>query len=245
MAEGGGFGFAEGAEFAGAALGDGAGEFVCKGGGFGAGALGKRENVKIGEGERLDESNGRGVVVFGFAGENGGVGEAVMDEFDAAGVMLRAVPAVHGGEDAVGGRLKGHVKVLGDAIGGSEEIDEVLGNVEGLDGATAEAFDGGFAENFAEEIFEFDPGGKIAAVGAEIDPAENDFAESRFGEALDFMNHGLRWKAAASPADEGDHAVGEAGIAAVLDFEGGAGVIPFPAEDGGGEEGALFENITG
>src|SRR5260370_19206448 len=167
-----------------------------------------------------------------------------MDEFDAAGVMLRAVPAVHGGEDAVGGRLKGHVKVLGDAIGGSEEIDEVLGNVEGLDGDSGEAFDGGFAENFAEEIFEFDPGGKIAAVGAEIDPAENDFAESRFGEALDFMNHGLRWKAAASPADEGDHAVGAAGIAAVLDFEGGAGVVSLPPQGSGGGGSTVVGNIA-
>ncbi len=49
LAEGGGFFFAEGAEFAGAALDDGAGDFAGKGGGFGAGALGKREDVEIGE----------------------------------------------------------------------------------------------------------------------------------------------------------------------------------------------------
>jgi len=43
LAEGGGFGFAEGAEFAGAALDDGAGDFVRKRGGFGAGALRKEK----------------------------------------------------------------------------------------------------------------------------------------------------------------------------------------------------------
>src|SRR5229473_4668698 len=66
LAEGGGFGFAEGAQLAGAALDDGAGDFVRKRGGFGAGALRKRENVKIGEGERFDEGERSGVVVFGF-----------------------------------------------------------------------------------------------------------------------------------------------------------------------------------
>src|SRR5207245_11383752 len=71
VAEGGGFGFAEGAEFAGAALDDGAGDFVCESGGFGAGALRKRENVELGEGEAFDEGERGGVVVFGFAGEAG------------------------------------------------------------------------------------------------------------------------------------------------------------------------------
>ena len=39
-------------------------------------------------------------------------------------------------------------------------------------------------------------------------------------------------EAAAFSADEGDDAIGAAGIAAVLNFERGAGVVPFPAEDG-------------
>lgn len=187
MAEGRGFGFAEGAEFAGAALDSGAGDFVCKRGGFGAGALGKRENVEIGEREAFDESHGCGVVVFGFAGEagddvgaNGGVGEAFMDEFDAAGVMLGAIPAVHGGENAVGSRLQWHVEMLGDAIGRGEEVDEVLGDVEGLDGADAETLDGGFAEDAAKYGFEFDARRKIAAVSAEVDAAEDDFVVAGF-----------------------------------------------------------------
>src|SRR5882762_10104297 len=54
-AKGDGFGFAEGAQFAGAALRDAAGDFVGKSGGFGAGAFGKGEDVEVGEGQALDE----------------------------------------------------------------------------------------------------------------------------------------------------------------------------------------------
>ncbi len=257
LAEGGGFGFAEGAQFTSAALDRGAEEFVRKHGGFGAGALRKRENMKVGEREAFDEGHGCGVVIFGFAGEagdyvgaDGSVGEAFMDELDAAGVMFGAIPAVHGGENAVGGGLQGHVEVLGDAIGGSEEIDQVSRDVKGLDGADAEAFDGGFVEDAAEEVFEFDAGGEVAAVGAEVNAAENDFAgwkrgAQRFGvdrqeclshcEALNFADDRVWREAAALAADERDYTVGAAGVAAVLDLEGGAGVIAFSAEDGGGE----------
>ena len=252
MAEGGGFGFAEGAEFAGAALDGGAGNFVCERGGFGAGAPGEREDMEIGEGEAFDEGHGGGVVVLGFAGEagddvgaDGGMGESFVNEFDAAGVVLGAIPAVHGGENAVGGGLQGHVEVLGDAIGGGEEVDQVLRDIERFDGADAETLDGGFAEDAAEEGFEFDARGKIAAVSAEVDAAENDFAEARLREALDFMNDGIGREAAAFAADERDNAIGAAGVAAVLDFESGASVIGFAAEDGGGEEVGAIEDVAG
>src|SRR6202022_943017 len=135
--------------------------------------------------------------------------------------------------------------MLGDAVGGSEEINEVLCNVEGLDGADAEALDRCFVENAAEEVFEFEAGGKIAAVGAEVDAAENDFAVSRFAELLYFPDDCFRWQTAASPADERDDAVGAAGVAEVLDFEGGGSVIPFPAEDRGGKKFGAVEDVAG
>ena len=91
-------------------------------------------------------------------------------------------------------------------------------NVERLDGADTKAFDRRFAEDAAEEVFEFDAGRKIAAVSAEVDAAENDFAISRFGQAMDFVNDGVGREAAASSADEGDDAVGATGVAAVLDL---------------------------
>ena len=64
-------------------------------------------------------------------------------------------------------------------------------------------------------------------------------------ETLDFADDFGGREAAALAADEGDDAVGAAGVATVLDFESGAGVMPFPAEDGSGEQDALFENIAG
>ncbi len=145
-AEGGGFSFAEGAEFAGAALDGGGGDLVGGLGGFGAGAGGVGEDVEVGEGVAVDEGQGGGMVGFGFTreagddvGADGCVREAVVDQVEAAGVVFGAVPAVHGGEDGVGGGLEGHVEVLGDADGLGEEVDQVLGNVLGLDGADAEA----------------------------------------------------------------------------------------------------------
>ncbi len=244
-------GFADGAEFTGAALDDDARDFVQKIGSFSARAFRERENVEIGEGKALDEGKRSGMIVFGFAGETGNdVGadssmrEAFADQFDAAGIGLGAIPAVHGGEDSVGGGLQRHMEVLGDAIGPSEKIDEVLGNVERLNGADAETLDRCFAEDAAEEIFEFDAGRKVAAVGAEIDAAEDDFAIAGFGEALDFPNN-LRWgQAAALAPDEGDDAVGAAGVAAVLDFESRPGVVPFSTEDGCGEEFRAVEDVA-
>ena len=63
-----------------------------------------REDVEIGERSALDEI-GCGAVIFGgFAGEagddvgtEGRVGQAVVDELDATGVVFGAVPAVHTG----------------------------------------------------------------------------------------------------------------------------------------------------
>src|SRR5882762_8115184 len=135
--------------------------------------------------------------------------------------------------------------MLGDAIGRGEEIDEVLGDVEGFDGADAEALDGSFVKDAAEEIFEFDAGGKIAAVSAEVDTAEDDFAIARFGEALDFLDNCVGGQAAASPANKRDDAVGTPGIAAVLDLERGAGVVSFSPEHRRAKQHLLLEYISG
>ena len=123
-AEGGGFAFGERTEFASAALDDVTGEVIWEGGGFGARALRVRKDMEVGERQALDEGKSGGVVGLGFAreagddvGADGGVGEKLMDQLDAAGVMLGAVPAVHGGEDAVGAGLQRHMEVLGDAVG--------------------------------------------------------------------------------------------------------------------------------
>src|SRR6202165_5449824 len=162
------------------------------------------------------------------------MGEALADELGAPGIMLGAVPAMHGGKDAVGTGLERHVEVLGDAIGGSEEIDEVLRDIERLDRADAQALDGRFVEDAAEEVLEFDARRESAAVGSEVDTAENDFAVFRFAEAFNFLDDGFGREAAALTSNEGDDTVGAAKIGAILNLERRAGVIPFPTEDGSG-----------
>ncbi len=239
----GGFAGGESAEFPGTALDEVARKMICESGGAGAGARGIGENMKVGERTGFDELQGGGVIGAGFAGEasddigaDGGVWQMVVDEFDAAGVVLGPIPAMHGGEDAIRGGLQRHVEVRSDAIGDGKEFDEVLGDVEGFDGADAQALDGGFVKDAAEEIEKFDARGEVAAVGAQIDAAENDFAKTGVSEALYFGEHGLRRQAAGFAANEWNHTEGAAGVAAILDFEGGACVISFPAEDGGDKD---------
>jgi len=168
-----------------------------------------------------------------------------LNEFDTAGVVFGAIPAMHGGQDVVGSGLQGHVEVGRDAVRGGEQFDEVLGNVERLNGADTQAFDGSFPKNATEEIAEFDARGKVTAVSAEVDAAENDFAETRIGKALDFGENGLRRQAAGLAADKWNHAEGTARVAAVLDFQRGASVIPFPAEDRGDENVSEGGDVAG
>ena len=95
---------------------------------------------------------------------------------------------MHGGENAIGRGLQRHVEVLSDARCGSEQRDQILGHVERLDRADANTLDRRFVENATQEIVEFHTRRKIAAISAEIDAAENDFAIARFAEASDFCD---------------------------------------------------------
>src|SRR5258708_35210029 len=97
------------------------------------------------------------MVGFGFSrkasddvGADGRVGQEVVDEFDAAGVVFGAIPAMHGGQDAVGSGLQRHVEMRGDAVVRSEEIDEIVRYVERFDGADAQALNGCLFEYAAE-----------------------------------------------------------------------------------------------
>ena len=250
-AERGGFGFAEGAQFAGAAFDGLMGHLIGKRGGAGAGALRIGKDMKVSEREALDERQRGGVIFFPFArktgddvGADGGVRKKRVDELDAAGIVFDAIPAVHSREDAIGAGLQRHVKVLGKAIICGKKLDEILSDVERLDGADAEALDGRFVEDAAEQFDKLEARREFAAPGAEIDAAQNDFAEAGAAEAAEFVEDALRWKAAGFAADERDDTEGAAGIASVLNFEGWASVIAFPAEDGSDEDFGLGEDVA-
>jgi len=58
------------------------------------------------------------------------------------------------------------VKVLGDAIGASAKGNEILGDIERLDGTDAETREWGFVEDAAKKIEKIKAGSKIAAPGA-------------------------------------------------------------------------------
>ena len=137
------------------------------------------------------------------------------------------------------------MEVMGDAIGGREEFDKVPSNIEWLDGADAEAFNGGFVEDAANEIEKSDARREVAAVGAEVDTAEDDFAKAGGGEALNFLENDFGREAAALAPNERYHAIRTAAVAAVLNLEHGPGVIPFSAEKGRGQESSLFEDVAG
>jgi hypothetical protein len=191
------------------------------------------------------------MIGFGFAGESGdyvradsGVGQKFADEADAASVMLSAIPAVHGGQNIVRAGLQRHVEMASDAIGAGEKGDEVLRYVEWLDGTDTEARERRFIENAMKKIENVGAWRKISAPGAEIDTAQNDFLKAGIAEAADFSENGFGRKAAAFAADEGDNAKGTAIVAAILNFENRASVIPFPAEDGCNEDLRLIEDVA-
>ena len=78
------------------------------------------------------------------------VHELLADEFDTARVVHGAIPAMHGGQNAVGRRLQRHVKMLGDARSGSEQRDQILGDIERFDRADAQALNPGLVKNAAK-----------------------------------------------------------------------------------------------
>ena len=252
LAKGSGLGFAQGPKFTGAAMDDLAGELRFERGGFCAWARRVGKDMEIGERERIDELERGFMIGFGFAGENGdyvsaygGVGEKFADELNATGIVLGAIPAMHGGEDAVCAGLKRHVEMLGDSVRAGEERDEILRDIERLDGTDAETSEGRFVKNAAEEIEDVDARNEITAPGAEIYATEDDFLEAGIAEAVDFGEDSFGRKASAFATNERDDAEGATIIATVLNLESGASVIPFPAEDGRDENIARFENVTG
>ena len=142
--------------------------------------------------------------------------------------------------------------MLRDAASGGEEIDQVAGDVHGFDGADAETFDGGFVEDALQQIDKFDARGEIAAPGAEIDPAQDDFARAGGEESADFAENIVWREAAAASAHERDHAVRAAVVATILNFQDGACVTRndaveagIVAENGSREDVRLFKDVAG
>src|SRR5438874_6859978 len=213
---------------------DSPGHVIRKRGSFGARTLRIRENVEIGERAAFDESKCRGVICFVLAGKtcddigaDGGMREPLADKFYASSVMFGTIPAVHSREDAVGAGLQRHVEMLSEPLARSKQLHQILRNIHRLDGADAQAFDGGLIQNAPKQALELHARGEVAAVGAKIDSAQDDFAVVRLAELLKLANHGIRRQASALPANERNHAKRAPGIAAILNLERWTRVISF------------------
>ena len=110
------------------------------------------------------------------------------------------------------------MEVWRDTVVVSEEFDKVLGDVERLNGAEAQAFDGGLGHDAPEQFEEVDAWDKVASVGTKIDSAENDLPESGVGQPLKFAQDYGQGQATGTPPDERNHTKRTAGIAAVLNL---------------------------
>src|SRR2546429_1836015 len=155
----------------------------------------------------------RGVILFCLAGEacdcvgaDGGMGEVLANEFNTARVVLGTIPAVHGSEDAIRARLQRHVEVLGKPFGRSKELNQVLRDVHGLDGTEAQMLNGRLLQNATKQVSELHLRREVAAIIAEGDAAQDDFAIARIGELLELANDGFRRQATTLSADKGNHA---------------------------------------
>jgi hypothetical protein len=151
---------------------------------------------------------------------------------------------VHGGENAIRSGLQRQMKMLGNAIRGSEEIDQIASDIHGLEGTDAKTFERRTIANLTQQISELDAGSKVAAVTAEIDPTQNDFLETSGAQFMDFAEHLVRRKAAASSAHKWNHTVGTAIIAAILNLQNRTGMSVLTAEDWRGQPRVALENIA-
>ena len=181
--------------------------------------------MQIGERALVDEAQCRRVIQFGFAGKagedvgaQGRMRQGFVDQFDAAGVVFGAIPAMHGREHTIGGRLQGHMEVRGDSCAGSEQIDQVSGDIERLDGTDTQPLNFRLLEDLPEQVEEFDARGEVAPVAAQVDATQNNFAEAAFGQVADFAKVASNRLAAGFAADERNDAERAAGVAAVLNL---------------------------
>jgi len=84
---------------------------------------------------------------------------------------------------------------------------------------------------------------EVSSPAAEIDPAEDDFAIAGVDQRVHLANDPIGRKRTALTADVGNHAEGTAVVAAVLNFQVGAGAFIGGIEDGSSQEFGVSEDI--
>jgi len=158
--------------------------------------------------------------------------------------MLGAVPAMHRCENSIRGRLQRNVEMTGDAVRRSNESNEVFGDVHGLDRAEADALKLRIIQNAAQKVDETCAGNQIAAVTAEMDSAEHNFAIAARDQGIQFFDDARGREAAAISANRRNYAESAAVITSVLNFQDRARVLRFTAFDRRDEDVGLREDVT-
>ena len=96
----------------------------------------------------------------------------------AAGIVFRAIPAMHGGEDAIHTALQRHMKVRGHAIICGEKLYEISCNIHGFDRADAQTLHGCFMEYASKQILERETRSKVPPVGSKIYAAKDNLSKA-------------------------------------------------------------------
>ena len=208
------------------------GDLARQGGGRGAGTPRVGKDVQIGHRHLFHQTTG---VLEGrdcFSGESyhdvdpdGDAGDGRANPPDEVPEKGPIVVATHRGEDGVIAALERYVKVAAEDTGGAEKGDEFIGDLPRFDRAQPETLDRAVLGATPDNPLQVRRGGKVAAVGAEVDPGEHDLAIPACGQGRDPGLHLPGREAPARPPGVGDDAVGTEGVAPVLDLQEGAGVL--------------------
>ncbi len=193
-----------------------------------------RKNVQEGEVRGFDERDGvleRCVGLGGEAGDEvgaeGSVGPRAAHSLDQRQRIGRRVAAFHALQDEVVAGLQRQVQVRAEPRLASQPGQQGRVDLGGVDRGEPQARQlGDFVEDAAHQFAQLRRAGQVRAPAGEVDAGQHHLGIAGAGEAAHFVHHPLGGDRARVPAPERDDAEGAAVVAAILDFDIGAGAAP-------------------
>jgi hypothetical protein len=135
--------------------------------------------------------------------------------------------------------LEAHVEVAAEALRPAvPEVEPVVAEVPGFEGGEAEARDVGLGEEVGDELAEVGVAA-ILAVAAGVDASEDGFLAALGGELLNLGKDRAEGAAAGLATGDGGEAEAAGEVAAVLDFDEGAGGVEDEGVEGEAGVGAV------
>src|ERR1700735_98144 len=102
--------------------------------------------------------------------------QGLANAFHTLGVMIGAIPTMHGAKDLVGTGLQWHMKMRCQAIRRGHHRYEFLGDVLWLDGTQPKLFEKSLFQNAMNDLGKTGARREIATVRAKVDATENYFS---------------------------------------------------------------------